>query len=55
MKDTEGRILGRQVGKTLTAAEMEAVNGSGPTQYSYPTGPPWNQDKGAGFDWEITF
>lgn len=55
MKDTEGRILARQIGKTLTDDEMELVNGSGTTTYTYRTGPPWAPDTGYGVDYEWSF
>lgn len=56
MKDTEQRILARQVGRTLTHEEMEKVNGSEPSRYNFTTHP-FGQapDSGGGIDYERSF
>ncbi|MBK6616095.1 hypothetical protein [Ottowia sp.] len=55
MNDTDERILARQVGKTLSAEEMEQVNGSGRTGGSYRTGAWAPYDTGYYADWEWSF
>lgn len=54
MQDTD-RILARNVGRTLSPEEMEAVNGTGTTYYSRPTGisPPYDTTYGLDYEWDF--